>query len=196
MQPRIVLPKVLMLNVAGDPQEWISYERSATYYAKDRVAWSAAEVDFTLHGGINSATGIQSTLVINTIIAVKGKISKKAMENASRIALENPALFARDRHTCAYCERVFTAGRLTRDHVTPTSRGGRNIWTNVVTACSPCNKQKDNYLLEEIDMELSYVPYRPTKAEFLILANRNILADQMDFLMKHVPMESPLRRAA
>ena len=31
-------------------------------------------------------------------------------------------------------------------------------------------------------MELLYAPYVPNKAEFLILSNRNILADQMDFL--------------
>lgn len=194
MQPQIVLPKVLMLNVAGQPQEWISYAQSATYYAKDKVAWSAAEQDFTLRGGTNSKTGLQSTLTVNTIIAIKGKISAKAMENANRIGLENAALFARDRQVCAYCGKRFSVGRLTRDHVVPTSRGGMNTWTNCVTACSPCNKVKDNNLLEEIDMSLLYLPYKPVKAEFLILGNRNILADQMEFLLKHVPAESPLLR--
>ncbi len=196
MQPQVVLPKVLMLNVAGQPQKWINYEQSATYYAKDKVAWSAAQMEYVLRGGTNSKTGIQSTLTVNTIIAIKGKISKKAMENASRIGLENPALFSRDQQVCAYCGVRYPVGRLTRDHVIPTSRGGTNTWTNCVTSCSPCNKRKDNYLLEEIDMELLYVPYRPTKAEFLILGNRNILADQMEFLLKHVPAESPLLRMA
>lgn len=194
MQTQPVLPKVLMLNVAGQPQEWISYSQSATYYAKDKVAWSAAQMEYELRGGTNSKTGLRSTMTINTIIAIKGKISAKAMENANRIGLENPALFARDRQMCAYCGKRFSTGRLSRDHVIPTSRGGANQWTNCVTSCKPCNKAKDNYLLEEIDMSLLYVPYRPTKAEFLILDNRNILADQMEFLLKHVPDESPLLR--
>ena len=36
--------------------------------------------------------------------------------------------------------------------------------------------------LKQAGMELLYTPYVPNKAEFLILSNRNILADQMDFL--------------
>jgi hypothetical protein len=41
-------------------------------------------------------------------------------------------------------------------------------------------------------MELLYTPYVPNKAEFLILCNRNILADQMDFLAQHVSAHSRL----
>jgi hypothetical protein len=33
----------------------------------------------------------------------------------------------------------------------------------------------------------------PNKAEFLILSNRNILADQMDFLAQHVSAHSRLK---
>jgi len=35
-------------------------------------------------------------------------------------------------------------------------------------------------------MKLLYVPYAPNRAEYLILMNRNILADQMEFLLKQV----------
>ena len=36
-------------------------------------------------------------------------------------------------------------------------------------------------------MPLLALPYFPNKAEAMILANRRILADQMDFLRAHVP---------
>ena len=36
-------------------------------------------------------------------------------------------------------------------------------------------------------MPLLAVPYRPSWIEHLILSNRNILADQMDFLRSHLP---------
>ena len=36
-------------------------------------------------------------------------------------------------------------------------------------------------------MPLLAVPYRPSWVEHLILSNRNILADQMEFLMNHLP---------
>ena len=191
-----LLPKVLKLDIAGNPMEWMSYQDSATCYAKQNVAWSAAELDFDIHGGINAATGEQSVLTINTIIAVKGKISQKALIAANRIPLENPALFRRDQNMCAYCGDVFPEKKLTRDHVIPTANNGKNVWTNVVTCCGPCNHEKGHKSLDELGWQLLYVPYRPNKAEQLILLNKRILEDQMQFLLKHVPEHSRLLKAA
>jgi hypothetical protein len=44
-------------------------------------------------------------------------------------------------------------------------------------------------------MHLLYAPYVPNRAEFLILANRRILADQMEFLKQHVSANSRLHGA-
>jgi hypothetical protein len=44
-------------------------------------------------------------------------------------------------------------------------------------------------------MELIYLPYVPNRAEYLILTNRRILADQMEFLAQHVPAQSRLRQS-
>lgn len=189
------LPEVLQLDVAGNPQAWITYETSAYHYAKENIAWSMGKVDFDLRGGTSAKTGLQSVLTINTIIAIKGQMNKRAMKHYNRVPLTNKALFRRDEHTCAYCGRVYTGKDLmSRDHVMPVSRNGPNVWTNVVTACHPCNKLKDDRTPEEAHMPLLYVPYTPNRSEWLILANRNILADQMDFLMKTVPQESRLHQ--
>jgi hypothetical protein len=45
-------------------------------------------------------------------------------------------------------------------------------------------------------MELLYAPYVPNRAEYLILTNRRILVDQMEFLSQHVPVQSRLRARA
>lgn len=186
------LPLILQLDVAGQPQRWVNYEQSAYYYAKERVAWSMGQVDVTLRGGTNAKTGLQSTLTLNTIIAVS-QMSKSKKGLHQRVpTLTNRALFRRDQQICAYCGDEFPVSKLTRDHVIPTSKGGPNIWTNVVAACSKCNRKKDNKTPEQADMELLYVPYAPNKAEFLILMNRTILADQMDFLIKQVSRDSRL----
>jgi hypothetical protein len=50
---------------------------------------------------------------------------------------------------------------LTRDHLIPLSRGGTNDWTNVVTACSPCNTRKGNRLPEELGMHPMTHPSEP-----------------------------------
>ena len=47
-------------------------------------------------------------------------------------------------------------------------------------------------LPQECGLELLYTPYVPNKAEYLILTNRRILADQMEFLKQHVASHSRL----
>ena len=71
---------------------------------------------------------------------------------------------------------------LTSDHVKPISKGGRDSWSNVVTACRRCNTHKGSRSLETIGMKLLAVPYVPNVAEYLVLRNRKILGDQMEFL--------------
>ncbi len=188
----IEFPSILQLDVSGLPQQWINFEASAYHYSKNNVAWAMGEVEFDLHGGTCAKTGEQSILTVNTIIAIKGHPNAKAMKHYNRVPLTNKTLFRRDQNTCAYCGNTFSAGNLTRDHVHPVSRGGLNKWTNVVAACAPCNKHKDDNLLADTSMELRFVPHVPSRSEWLILQNRNVLADQMEFLMKRVPKQSRL----
>jgi len=96
--------------------------------------------------------------------------------------LTNRELFRRDAHLCMYCGGNFHESNLTRDHVHPLSRGGREKWSNVVTACRSCNSRKGNRRPEEAKMPLLAIPYIPNWAEYLALSNRKILADQMEFL--------------
>lgn len=188
----IEFPTVLQLDVAGNPQQWINFEDSAYHIAKGNVAWSMGAMDFDIHGGTNAKSGKQSVLSINTIIAIKGHQSPKAMKHYNRVPLTIKTLFRRDQNTCAYCGHQFSSNHLTRDHVHPVSKGGVNKWTNVVSACAPCNKVKDDKLIENSNLQLLYVPYVPNRAEWLILQNRKVLADQMEFLMKRVPSVSRL----
>ena len=69
----------------------------------------------------------------------------------------------------------------------PISRGGRALWQNVVSACIACNVRKGSRTPGEAGMPLLAIPYRPSWVEHLILSNRNILADQMEFLRSHLP---------
>ena len=82
-----------------------------------------------------------------------------------RRQVTNTFLFARDQYRCQYCGRPSAELKpresLTRDHVIPMSRGGTNVWTNVVTACSPCNTRKGNRLPHEIGMHPLAHPAEP-----------------------------------
>ena len=54
--------KVLQLNIAGQPQCWLTLEQAANAVVNDKVAWTASEDKFELTGGISRATGMLSKL--------------------------------------------------------------------------------------------------------------------------------------
>jgi len=70
-------------------------------------------------------------------------------------------IFYRDRNRCQYCGQIFLQRDLNLDHVVPLSRGGRSGWTNVVTACVPCNGRKGSRLPAEAGMKLVRQPKKP-----------------------------------
>jgi len=180
---------VLALDASGLPRRWINFEDAITYHAKGMVVWSLGETLATYRGGVNKQ-GVESVLSTPSIIAIKG--SGFSIEKFGRVVLTNKSLFSRDRHVCAYCGGNFTTPHLSRDHVIPRCEGGADTWTNVVTACKPCNMKKGRKLLEDTSMKLLYVPYEPNHYEHMILLNRNILADQMEYLLSGVPKNSRL----
>ncbi len=78
-------------------------------------------------------------------------------------------ILLRDGYSCQYCGKRFSPENLTLDHVIPISRGGKDTWTNVVSACKKCNHQKGDSLLKEIGMTLRHRPKRPTLPTYLHL---------------------------
>lgn len=176
----MVNPRILRLNVAGQPVEWLSWQEATCLYARDMVAWTLGDQVRTVFGGTSRLTGLQSSIALRSIIACAGHVSCKP-----RLVppLTNRALFRRDLHLCMYCGVRFGERELTRDHVLPKSRGGRDHWRNVVAACKRCNQRKGNRLPEEARMEMLAVPYQPNTAEWLALINSDrIRGDQMEFL--------------
>lgn len=93
-----------------------------------------------IHGGISRLTGERSTLALHPIIAARGHARSRALDPTP--TLSNTALFARDSQLCMYCGQHFSRPQLTRDHVMPVSKGGRDTWENVVTACFQCNSRR------------------------------------------------------
>jgi 5-methylcytosine-specific restriction endonuclease McrA len=179
--------RVLSLDAGGRILDWISWQDAACLYVREAVAWTLGEPCLTVHGGIHRDSGNQSILRLHPIIASRGHCNHGAVDPSP--ALSNAALFARDRYLCLYCGRHCTRGELTRDHVMPLSRGGRDIWENVVCSSLACNLRKGGRTPQQAGMPLLAVPYKPSWVEHLILSNRNILADQMEFLVHHLPRD-------
>lgn len=82
-----------------------------------------------------------------------GWINDKGFRGARQAAI------ARDDGRCRYCgiETVRMGGTngpdaQTVDHVIPTSKGGRGVLANLVTACYECNYHKGSQTLQEAGM--------------------------------------------
>ena len=182
--------KVLKLSAQGLPQSWISLEQAVIHYAAEEVRWEVGQTVATFRGGHNARTGEQSIITVNSIIGTKGVPGINPFD--LRPGLTNAKLFARDRNLCAYCGDEFAEADLTREHIIPFAQNGRDGWMNVVTACRSCNHRKSDRTPEQAHMPLLYAPYVPSLWEDFILRNRRILADQMEFLMAHLPKTSRL----
>lgn len=175
---------ILRIDKAGQPQDWIVWQQAVIHYVKGQVLWTLGNSRLRIHGGMSRLQGLRSYIDVHPVIAVNGQIDQRRFNRTP--PLTNSELFRRDRFTCMYCLQVLPVRDLTRDHVIPVSRGGCDIWTNVVTACVRCNQHKGSKLVQETRMVLHAVPYAPKFAEWLILSNRRILVDQMSFLRQQL----------
>lgn len=193
IQSRIFSQEVLRTDIAGMPLEWIDYRSAASLYHGGQVAYCCGSPIYRVRGGYNAVTGLRSVIEVSSIVATRGD-TRKVDDNRGRYTppLNNRTLFKRDSNICMYCATRFPTSALTRDHVTPLSRGGSDTWPNVVAACRRCNNHKGGRSPEDAGMQLVAVPFTPTYAEYIFLKGRRILVDQMQYLLSHFPRTSPL----
>jgi 5-methylcytosine-specific restriction endonuclease McrA len=187
---------ILTLDSHGSPHRWVTLEQAICYHVKDLVAWQTGEEQFIMHGGTSRMTGERSSASSQSIIALRN-FSKNEKRKRRVPVLTNIALFRRDRHLCGYCGNKFSESVLTRDHIVPKRAGGQDTWMNTICACKKCNNRKGDILLgspRANGMKLLFVPYEPSFEENLLLMNRRVLADQMDFLMNFLPEHSRARQ--
>lgn len=181
----------LALDISGMPYRWLNTDEAAYYVATGKVAWSLGDPVETLHGGIQRISGTQSVISLPPVIALaKSEVMVRHARPVSLGRDDNTLLGKRDRWHCAYCGERITLGNMTRDHVFPRARGGKDVWTNVVAAHRSCNARKGCCTPEEAGMPLLYVPYTPCRFEHHILSGRQIIADQMDYLVARLPAHS------
>lgn len=169
--------KILKLDKAGMPDDWVTREEAAIMYAKKQVLWELGTPG-PIFGGTNKLLGIQSHIDIAPIIACNSLVSSRS----GKFKLTNNTLFRRDNHQCMYCGEHFHKSILTRDHIIPRVQGGPDTWENTITACKKCNNAKGGRTPEQAGMQLLVIPFAPNLYEYFYLRSHTILADQMEFL--------------
>jgi 5-methylcytosine-specific restriction endonuclease McrA len=107
---------------------------------------------------------VSKTFPVPLTIALKRYVKGRNLFTKAQLTQKN--LFIRDNHTCQYCGRtrqqLGSKESLTRDHVFPLAKGGKNTWSNVVTSCSTCNNKKADKLLKDTSFTLKKELHEPT----------------------------------
>lgn len=90
------------------------------------------------------------------------RIFKYVKQQHTKVPPSRENIYKRDNYECVYCG---SNKHLTLDHVVPQSKGGRDSWDNLVTACRTCNAEKRDLTLEEYGKEIP----EPKRPHYLML---------------------------
>ncbi len=137
------LQAVLQLNRSYEALAFCSTRRAIILFVNGKA-------DIIEDRGREIYEGIPFPLVIR--LTEQAKIPYKAQ------TLSRKNILLRDRNICQYCGKKFQAHNLTLDHIIPKSRGGKNVWDNLVACCQKCNRTKADRTPEEAGMTLLHKP--------------------------------------
>jgi len=145
------MEQTLLLNATFEPLKVISWQRAMTLFVSGR-----AEIIETHEREVRAVTfSFKLPSIVRLLRFVK-------VRNLHQVKFSRANIYVRDEYTCQYCAAVFAPEDLTFDHVVPVSQGGRRSWENIVTACMPCNRRKDDRTPERAGMTLLRAPRRPS----------------------------------
>lgn len=91
----------------------------------------------------------------------------------SNVKFNRRNIFARDENKCQYCGKRFPTSELSLDHIVPKAYDGKTTWTNIVCACTECNKRKGGRTPEQAYMKLIRKPVKPKHSPILSLKLRS-----------------------
>ncbi len=140
--------------------------RPLSYFPLSLWAWQDA-VKATFLGRVNIVSEYDQVVHSPSIeMRLPSVISLKDYVHLNRRpAFTRFNVFLRDSFRCQYCGLESRSEYLTFDHLVPRSRGGRTVWTNVVTACQGCNLKKGDRLPEECGVRPLRPVFQPTTYE-------------------------------
>lgn len=172
------MEQVLLLNITYEPLRIINWKKAVTLLMLGKV-----EVLEEYGRDIRS---VSFTIKLPSVV----RLLMMAKRPKSQIRFSRQNIYARDKYRCQYCGRKFPVEDLSYDHVVPRSRGGKTIWTNIVTACMECNRKKGGRTPREADMKLIRKPTKPQwlPALRITIGFREIPTSWQDYLYWNVEL--------
>ena len=166
--------RVLLLNQSYEAVSLISQERAIVLWYSGKVT-IVAERDITWR---SMSIAIKVPSVVRLVNYVRGL---SGLRNIVKMTRKN--IMLRDNYTCQYCSKPTSSDKLNIDHVVPRGQGGKSEWTNLVTACIPCNSIKDCKTPKQAGMTLRKKPKKPDFMVFTIHRNvQNVPEDWRSYL--------------
>lgn len=148
MNAELINRNVLILNQTYEPLQICNVK-----HAVKLVLLQKASIVKTVNHQVLRTVNI--TYPVPSIIRIQKYIRIRQWE----AVLNKENIFRRDNYTCQYCGTKTSP--LTVDHIIPKVLGGKESWTNLVTACVSCNNRKGDRTPEQAGMPLIKKPGKP-----------------------------------
>lgn len=186
---------VLVLNKAFIPIHIIDcykcmsliYQETARALDTDFVVYNFSDwLDFSASISAESypfISTIKHKIAIPEIIVLKNydKLPERDVKYSRQTVM------SRDNYRCYLCGKSFGKDHLTIDHIVPRSKGGRSTWDNTITCCKPCNYNKADMTLEQLEIKPLFKPKKPKWISPINkLGNRSYRQSWLKFLNQEV----------
>jgi len=150
--------ETLVLNASYEPIRVINWERAMYYLFTEKA-------DLVTTYANKIVRSAYEVFKVPKVIKLRKYV--KLLSNLTNVKYSRKGILKRDKLMCQYCGKKCSNKTATLDHIIPKSRGGKNNWTNIVTACFKCNGMKGDRTPREASMKLLSKPKRPNIRKFL-----------------------------
>jgi hypothetical protein len=123
----------------------VSWKRGMKLCMADKVIVIEYYQDYEIMSGSGEKFQVPKVVVLKRYIKLPDRMYRPNRRN----------IFLRDNYTCVYCLRQLETNELSIDHILPKSRGGKETWENLTTACKSCNCLKGDRTPEEAKLTIN-----------------------------------------
>jgi 5-methylcytosine-specific restriction endonuclease McrA len=141
--------------MTGTPIDFVSWRKAVKMLWEDRAITVKEDSERILRSP-------SFEMYMPRVIRAKNWVERRRRKE---VPFSRRNLFLRDDGQCQYCGVRLKTDEYSLDHVIPRSKGGQSTWENLVVACLPCNKFKDDDTLEEAGMALRRKPVKPKTSD-------------------------------
>jgi 5-methylcytosine-specific restriction endonuclease McrA len=145
------MEQTLVLNATYEPIKIVDWQRAIVLWCQGKVE-IVAEHD-------REVRAVTFTFKLPSVVRLLKFVRVRVARESVPFTRAN--IYRRDDYECQYCGETFESEDLTFDHVMPAAQGGRRDWTNIVSACVTCNRQKSARTPENAGMALRRLPHKP-----------------------------------